>query len=125
MQLNKKEDWRTISAYNCGLFPACVTFSVLMTVFWAGFAKPAVEFTTVKPHYVLPLIALTSLFWGVAWWCGLKMVERGRNEEIFAIREAFIRRCSNGEYVQRAEIVSIEWKTKLRNRDRDVEGRSI
>ena len=115
LKLRKSCGWREVCSYNCGLIPAIVTFSVLMTVFWAGFAKPAVRFTTVNPYYILPLIALTSLFWGMLWWAGLRLLEALRKEEMAATRTTIIEERPGGEFVQVAEVVDIEWRARFRH----------
>jgi amino acid transporter len=112
LKLRKSCGWKEISAYNCGLIPAVVVLSVMMTVFWNGFAKSAVRFTVVTPYWILPFIALSSVLWGMFWWVGLKGLEWVRKEEMVATRTAVLDQRDNGEWVQVAEVVDIEWRAR-------------
>jgi amino acid transporter len=124
LKLRKSCNWKEISAYNCGLIPAAVVFSVMMTVFWNGFARSAVKFTIASPYWILPFIALTSVFWGMLWWVGLKGLEWVRKEEMVATRTAVLDQRGNGEWVQVAEVVDIEWRARRRKLDIESISRS-
>lgn len=117
LKLRRSCGWERVSSYNCGLIPALVTFSVLMTVFWADFTKPAVHFASVKSYYILPLIALTSFSWGMVWWARPRTLESVRREKLIAIRTAAIKRRPGPEYVQVSEVIGIEWQARLSRHD--------
>ncbi|KAE9371024.1 amino acid transporter [Stipitochalara longipes BDJ] len=65
--------------------------------------------------WIVPTIGLSSLTWGVGWYLGLHLVMRRKMKELTVIRRVFPvpDRGVPGQYVQRGEIVSHEWHTKI------------
>ncbi|KAL9069583.1 MAG: hypothetical protein Q9157_006111 [Trypethelium eluteriae] len=93
---------------------AIVYFVANTFMIFASFVKPSKDsaYTSSKqgyPWYVLPTVGLSCLLLGVAWWTGLKGVEWHRRRTLVVSRTPYIERVSEGEYVQKAELVEHEW----------------
>jgi len=97
---------------HCQLSPMVMSSAV----FLAGFAHPLVKSTIALAWYVLPVIALTSPLWGALWWLCLQAIQAIRREELEVTRIPFIVQQDNGEWVQKAEIVDVQWRARVKDR---------
>ncbi|KAK2758650.1 hypothetical protein FQN54_003340 [Arachnomyces sp. PD_36] len=87
-----------------------VYFCAMSFFLFGAFAVPApdspfVEEVVGYAWYILPAIGLFSLFWGVVWWLGLKVIERNRRWKLDVRRVPYVEQDKDGNYVQKAELV--------------------
>jgi hypothetical protein len=90
--------------------PAIVYFSAMAFLAFAAFAKPAntspfAEKVTQYAWYLVPAIGLSSLLWGVLWWFGLELAQWKGRFGIQVSRIPYLDKDSDGNYVQRVELV--------------------
>lgn len=118
LKWSKTRGWNSIVNFRPWLDPAPAIISFVMSsaVFFAGFAHPSIKQNVALAWYVLPVIAITSPFWGVIWWLCLKAIQAIRREELEVTRIPFIVQQDDGEWVQKAEIVDVQWRARIRDR---------
>ncbi|OCK89960.1 amino acid transporter [Cenococcum geophilum 1.58] len=136
IKFDKRREWKTISEGNFHpwLDPlhAIIYFAGTAFFMFATFAKPAADspFSTKYQQYawyLTPAVGMSSLLWGVVWWCGLKGVMRYRRKDLVVKRVPYIvQDCGpdgtdNGEWVQRAELVDHEWIANVPSRSISAE----
>lgn len=80
---------------------------------FASFIKPAAnsafsDKVTEYMWFLVPAIGLSSLLWGVVWWFGLELGQWKGRYRIVVTRTPFLDRDSEGDYVQKVELVEHE-----------------
>ena len=121
----------TAKAGSTGFIPsvspihAIVYFAANSFMIFASFVKPGKSsaYTASKvgyPWFVSPTVGLSCLLLGIGWWFGLKGIEWNRRRKLVVSRTPYIERISEGEYVQKAELVEHEW-IPVTNNDSDSE----
>lgn len=132
------QEWREVSQLSLGRsrwtnsIPAW--FYCLFTAFLlvASFIPPPpandTQYTASRagiPWYVVPTIGLSSLFWGLIWYGGLKLEERRRGEILINDRDPTIEEFDwddrthgihseriHSEWIMTSEVITRKWKTR-------------
>jgi len=60
--------------------------------------------------YIVAIVGLTSLLWGVVWWLGLRWYQRKNHLELVVTREPLLNEYEGGNWLQRVEMVTHNWK---------------
>ncbi|KAF2690577.1 amino acid transporter [Lentithecium fluviatile CBS 122367] len=69
--------------------------------------------TSVMPNYVVPIVGLSSVLWGVIWWLGLKLVMKQRGQRLVVTRTPYCDKGDDkGEWVLRYEIIDHVWRAE-------------
>jgi amino acid permease len=118
LKFTKSRGWAKIVNFRPWLdpAPAIICFVMSSAVFFAGFAHPHIKQTVALAWYILPIIALTSPLWGALWWLCLQAIQIIRREELDVTRIPFIVQQDDGEWVQKAEIVDVQWRARVKDR---------
>ena len=109
---------------------AIIYFIANTFMLFASFAKPAAKSAYTREilgyeWWVLPMVGLSSLLWGVIWWFGLKGVEWHRRRKLVVTRTPYIEKDSDGSYVQKAELVEHEWVPDIKSDSDSEEARQV
>jgi amino acid transporter len=93
--------------------PTILYFSAMIFLVFAAFVKPAgtspfAEKVTLYAWVLVPAIGLSSLLWGVIWWFGLEFAQWKGRFRIEVSRRPYLDKDSEGNYVQRVELVDHE-----------------
>jgi hypothetical protein len=77
---------------------------------FASFAPPSATllFDQNYPWWIVPVIGLSSLLFGVVWWYGLQIVQWMGRWRLNVRRTPYIERDEDGNYVQKVELVNHE-----------------
>jgi hypothetical protein len=74
--------------------------------------------TTSYPYYLPALIGVSSIFWGLIWYAGLRLIMRWRGQELKVTRRpCIVQDGENGEWVMRYEIIQHVWRAKVNSND--------
>ena len=113
LKFKKQSDWSKIATFKTRVDPwhCIILFVVSAVLLFGGLGRSAVPVTTIPglAWYVVPLIALSSPFWGVLWWLCLRGIEKFRRQDLVVTRTPFIEE-RDGQFVQVAEIVEHMWR---------------
>jgi hypothetical protein len=91
-----------------------------LLVLVAAFVPPSKE--TIHPYYIVPLIGLLSLFWGMVWWAGMKVYMRWAGLRLIVTRRPYIQQEEeNGEWTVKYEIVKHRWMADIGANDSESE----
>lgn len=131
----RKEAWREGRRYQPWLSPVHVivlgianAFMVVAAFVPASYGSPFHSSVTGIPWYLVPAIGVTSPFWGVIWYWGFLFYQKYiKKRDLVVHREAYWvpdAECE-GEYVQLAEIISINWQIPQRGAVWDDEESSL
>lgn len=123
-------DWANKVAWKPWLDPlhAIVYFLIMGFLIFASFAPPSAnspfdQSVTGYAWWVAPVIGLSSLLFGVVWWCGLQILQWKGRWRLHVRRTPYIVKDEDGNYVQKVElvdherIVNVDVPRKRRNRD--------
>lgn len=135
----RNQEWSKVSQLQLG--PSRWTNSIpawiycLFTGFlvFTAFAPPTTtpqsesSIISILPWYVVPVIGMSSIFWGVIWYGGLKLVERSKGEILDVSREATLeehewpkaRRGRRSEWVMVSEVIRRYWVPNLHLKEED------
>lgn len=135
----RNQEWSDISQFQLG--PSRWTNSIPAWIYclfngflvFTAFAPPTrtpqseSSITSSLPWYVVPVVGMSSIFWGVIWYGGLKLVERSKGEILEICRETTIvehewpkaRRGRRSEWVIDSEVIRRYWVPRLRLQEED------
>jgi hypothetical protein len=90
--------------------PTIIYAFAMAFLLFASFVKPAADSAfadsvTGYNWFLVPAIGLSSLLWGVVWWFGLEVGQFRGRYRIEITRTPFLERDSDGNYVQKVELV--------------------
>src|SRR5437868_5644902 len=78
-----------------------------------AFLKPRNEGRSTVPHFVVPTLGISAIFWGVIWWLGLHFVMRQRGQRLVVTRTPFVHKGDEkDEWVLKYEIIDHVWKAE-------------
>jgi len=108
-------DWAHKVAWKPWIDPlhAVVYFLFMGFIIFASLAKPSANSpfdrsVTGYEWWVVPVIGLSSLLFGVVWWCGLRILEWKEHWRLTVQRVPYIIKDKDGNYVQKVELVNHE-----------------
>ena len=109
-------NWKTHTNYTPLLSPihVVVYFCATWFLMFSAFVPPAAGSPYANaiegyPWWILPMVCLTSLLWGVFWWLGLCVYQLSNRVTLTVQRKPWIERDEDGTYVQKAELVERRW----------------
>jgi amino acid transporter len=115
LKFRPKSDWNIVSDFTPWLnpLPALIYFGACCFVIFASFAPPSTgsPYSYERSHiqwYIVPAIGLSSLLWGIAWFCGLELVLLQRRERLIVVRTPLIVEDPDqeGKYIMKSEVVT-------------------
>ncbi|OCK93857.1 amino acid transporter, partial [Cenococcum geophilum 1.58] len=126
---NSARNWNTHANYVPLLSPihVVVYFSATLFLTFSAFAPPAAGSpyaNAIKgyPWWILPMVCLTSLLWGVFWWLGLCAYQWLKRVTLTVQRIPYIERDQDGNYVQKAELVERQWLIHVKSDTKSERG---
>jgi amino acid transporter len=116
----KGRDWGNKTQWKPWLDPLPTIIYAFSMAFLlvASFVRPATnsafsDKVTEYMWFLVPAIGISSLLWGVVWWFGLELKQWHGRYRIGVMRTPFLERDSDGNYVQKVELVEHERLYKL------------
>jgi amino acid transporter len=100
---------------------AVVYFLVMGFLLFASLARPSAnspfdQSVTGYVWWVVPMIGLSSLLFGVVWWCGLQILQWKGRWRLTVRRTPYIVQDEDGNYVQKVELVNQQRLVNVRYR---------
>ena len=110
-----------VSGFNiAGPLPAIIYWFVTLFVLVTAFIKPTKNIKPSYPYFLVPVIGLSTILWGTAWWVGLKLIERWRGQTLRVERKPHVVQDEEeGEYVMKYETIRHVWRISVAVEDSD------
>ncbi len=117
LRLVQRKTWRDIAdfdAWGSSPLPAAIYFGACGFLLFARIKEPSAEGLnqTKYPYWLVPVIGLSSLAWGLFWYGGLMLTHWIRKEELVVSRDplAIDDPDAEGKYLMKAEVVKSSWE---------------
>jgi hypothetical protein len=119
LHLSPKRDWSHKANFRpFGKYPvhAVIYFCVCGFLLFAAFAPPSADSAFSQrssgvPWYVVPVIGMSTLGWGILWWFGIQIMswKWQRRLETIRIPNIIVDADDPGQYIMVAEVVDHAW----------------
>ena len=134
LKLNKSRAWSSYSNFKPWINPfhAIIYFTVCGFLLFAACAKPSdgTPYSYAVGHiqwFLVPVIGLSTLTWGLIWFLGLKLVMVQKRKQLVVTRFPFIVQDEQdpGQWVQKSELVDHEWHTRIPSQKTSLDGHEM
>ena len=134
LKFDKSRAWSSYASFKPWINPlhAVIYFIVCGFLLFAACAKPSdgTPFSYAVNHiqwFIVPVIGLSTLVWGLIWFLGLKLVMVQKRKQLVVTRFPFIVQDEQdpGQWVQKSELVDHEWHTRIRSQKGSLDGHEM